>query len=646
MKNKKKINETTTKNIWIVYLAGLCIAVAIIYSNTLNAPFIYDDGITIVENAEIKSNTIFAEIGVPRYVGLISFALNYQIHQLNPAGYHVTNIIIHLCNGILVFFLMRNIILLLHGSLIEKERNLLSFSIALLFVVHPLQTQAVTYITQRFASLAAFFVLISLLSYSAFRKSDSPRYSLYILSLLSAFLAFKTKENTASLPLMLVVIEYMLFKKTAVPMKRRILYLIPFFLLILVIPLSFMSLQAIHDHNVAGILKEIKETSYESPVISRNQYLITEFRVVATYIRLMLLPVNQSIDYYYPLSKSFFEPGTFLSFCLILVILIISIILFKKFPLISFGIYWFFIFLLIESSLIPIADVIYEHRMYLPSIGFIIAFVISLHILCQRLALTKYTGVLILIIALIVSVLTYKRNEVWKSEMTLWKDASTKFPLNPRARLNLGAAYSSAGMCDEAIKELEIGLEKEPGNPKARSEIAYCYWKKGLAGIAIKEMLLAIQLEPTNVSYYINTALIYLEQSKITEALSVLHKGHTVDASNAPINALLGKTYCLSGDFTSAMLFFDTSLKINHEDAYTHYDKAQCLLTYGRTEESRTSLFAALKNNPQLIDAYFYIALSYEQEKNSKQASYFYNQFLSKALLSNPLTTEAKARIK
>ena len=158
-------------------------------------------------------------------------------------------------------------------------------------------------------------------------------------------------------------------------------------------------------------------------------------------------------------------------------------------------------------------------------------------------------------------------------------------------------------------------------------------------------MLLAIQLEPTNVSYYINTALIYLEQGKIIEALSVLHKGHSVDASNAPINALLGKTYCLSGDFTSAMLFFDTSLKTDPEDAYTHYDKAQCLLTYGRTEESRTSLFATLKNNPQLIDAYFYIALSYEQEKNSEQASSFYNQFLSKAPPGNPLIAEAKAKV-
>jgi Flp pilus assembly protein TadD len=237
------------------------------------------------------------------------------------------------------------------------------------------------------------------------------------------------------------------------------------------------------------------------------------------------------------------------------------------------------------------------------------------------------------------------RNETWKSEIALWKDAVTKFPQNARAHCNLGAAYSFAGSCDDAIKELEIGLAAEPNNPKARSEIAYCYWKQGLPGIAAKEMLTAIQLDATNLSYYSNLALIYLEQGNSSDAISILKKAYRIDASNAQINALLGKAYCISGDFTNAIASFNKSLAYDHEDAYTYFDKGQCLLTYGNTDESRQNFIEALKKNPRLIDIYYYIGQSYEEEKDQEKAVYFYHQFLSRSSPDNPLNNDAIRKV-
>ncbi|MDP2167140.1 MAG: hypothetical protein Q8J64_02275, partial [Thermodesulfovibrionales bacterium] len=365
------------------------------YSNTFNAPFQWDEQKFIVNNPIVKDLVYFIEPSTAenlelypalkgRYVGYLTFALNFKIHGLDVRGYHVVNILIHIINSLLVYFLvlltfrtpyLNNPLFLNNppspplakGGL--SEGNLIALFSALLFVSHPIQTEAVTYIFQRLASLCAFFYLLSLLLYIKSRLTEkNTRYAFYALSLLSAVLAMKTKENAFTLPLVITLYEFFFFKGS---IKSRALRLVPILLTMLIIPLSLIGI----DKPVGEIISGIGTATEGYQGISRWDYFLTQFRVIVTYIRLLFLPINQNIDYDYPVFHSFFDLGVLLSFFFLLSVFGSAVYLFyhsknnPSFRLISFGVFWFFITLSVESSIIPIPMVINEYRLYLPSFG-------------------------------------------------------------------------------------------------------------------------------------------------------------------------------------------------------------------------------------------------------------------------------------
>lgn len=636
----KKRNKRQENNYSLFIIAGFIVLTALIYSNTLYSPFYYDDYHTIVDNKEIKSNAIIWDINIPRYIGLLTFALNYRIGKLDPFGYHLVNIMIHCANGILIYFLLVQLLTLIPGNLLSEKKHLLSFLVSLLFLVHPVQTQSVTYICQRFTSLATFFVLFSILFYIKFRVSGLWHYKFLLLSLIAGLLAFKTKENTAMLPVMIMVSDLIFFKISKVTIKERIVFFLPYFLILVVIVVSFISF----NKPFGEILTETVEKSTETKIISRWEYLFTEFRVIITYMRLLVLPVKQSLLYYYPISQSLFEVPVLFSFFIIVVFLIASATMLKYYPPVSYGTFWFFIFLLVESSIIPISDVIYEHRLYLPSIGFFLAITVALFILFQKLHWKGFKFIC-LGVAMIFAVLTFIRNEAWRDPVTLWKDAATKFPQSSRARINLGIAYASKDMCKEAIAELEIGLRKDPNNARGHSSLANCYLRQGLFDAAMKEINTAIAFSPNDAGFYTNLAIIYLQQGDANNALVVLQKAYQIDDKDPAINALLGKCNCLTGDLKKALPLFDESIAVDEKNSHIYFEKALCLLRFNRTKDSRENLLKSLELKPDLLDAYFYIGVTYDLEQDLTHALAFYQQVLSRSTKESQLTQEARKRL-
>jgi hypothetical protein len=362
------------------------------YSNTFNVPFYFDDKPVIVDNPIVKDLHYFVDLSdarkfdkffeyetfKKRYIGYLTFALNYKLHGLDVTGYHIVNLLIHILNAVFVYFL----VVLTFNTPILKRSSIrghawkISAVAALLFVSHPIQTQAVTYVWQRVTSLTVTFYLFSLLMYVKARSDSSAaglssRVNLlpYVLSIISAVLAMKTKEIAFTLPVIIGLYEFMFLEGK---LRRRILYIIPFLCTMLIIPLSLLAI----DRPLGDIIGDVSEMSREAQGMSRLDYLFTQFSVVVTYIRLIFIPINQNLDYDYPLYSSFLEPAVFLSFLFLLLIFVLGVFLFCRYRetvshtrLISFGIFWIFITLSVESSLIPIKDVIFEHRMYLPSIG-------------------------------------------------------------------------------------------------------------------------------------------------------------------------------------------------------------------------------------------------------------------------------------
>ncbi len=507
-------------------VAAVIVCSALAYSNTLNSPFVFDDIPYVSNNPLIRDpqNLIHPKYAgqyrdffeyptfVMRTVGVLSFALNYALHGLSLPGYHVVNLLIHLSNVILVYMLSMNLFRATDVSVRSGVAGSSQFGAAFaasaaaasLFAVHPVQTEAVTYISQRFTSLAALFYLLSLVLYSKWRCTAERRraWPLYAASLLSATLAMKTKETAFTIPFVIAVYELLFHEKDKAGWIRR---LAPFCLLLSIIPLSLLLI----SNAEGGLLAIIDDMTRAKTDMSRLLYMLTEVRVVVTYLRLLVLPSNQNLDYDYVIAGPD-VPLQFLWAAVVICSLIGSGFVLRiksrrfnmpELNIISFGIFWFFITLLIESSLIPTGDVIFEHRLYLPSAGIFIAVctagVLALRRLSGRRPYLRPVAVVILVVIVgIFSVATYRRNKVWADEITLWTDVVSKSPMKARGHLNLGNKYFRLGQYDKALLELRKITDAYPKASAANNSIGMVLVRRGDLRGALRHYNVALQSRP------------------------------------------------------------------------------------------------------------------------------------------------------
>ncbi len=441
-------------------------------------PFLFDDLEYIVGNPMIRSLSYFANITDPRYLGYFSFALNNALGGENPFGFHLVNVIIHVINAILVFSTI-SVILTLLGSAGNPQpgwRYAAAFFTGLVFLVHPVETQAVSYITQRFTSLSALFYLLSVLLYLHARvtleKGSGERrrgLAMYIASLVSAILAMKTKEIAFTIPFMVAILEFMLFGASKFE-KRRFYFLIPFAAALIIIPLSLFGPEWGLSAPGRGI-DEItrKDKLYDLFQRSPYEYLVTQFRVIVTYVRLLVFPADQLAVYDYAASHSLFEGRVLLSVSLLFAAEGAALCSWQRakqagpreapyYRLISIGVIWFFVTISIESSVIPIKDVIFEHRLYLPSAGFFACCAGLFMLIAMRVGPFLGGRVAAAVIAVTVvaalSVATYTRNTVWTDEVRFWDDIVKKTG-KAIGYNNRGNAYLKKGEYALALRDLD-----------------------------------------------------------------------------------------------------------------------------------------------------------------------------------------------
>ncbi len=492
----------------IVYLA-VSIAALLVYFDKINYPFHFDDTRAIVENPWLRDLSNFWPPVGARYVGFLSFALNYAVGGLNVASYHLVNIAVHLTNAVLaaamVFTLFRTPAL---KKAFPDGWSIVAIAMtaALVFAVHPVQTQAVTYIVQRFASLATLFYLLSVVCYLKARLEAGEQgmrakgAALYAIALFSAVLAMMTKETAFTLPFAIALCEVMFFTGAF----RRFYYVLPFLLTLPLIPLNLMASSA-HSEDFFGALVE---ASAPVDTISRGAYLLTQPRVIVTYVRLLFFPARQNLDYDYPVYGSFFEPGVLLSLIFLSALFLFAVWLFVRsrrtangYALLgSFGILWFFMTLSVESSVIPIKDVIFEHRLYLPLVGAAIGFSSAVFYVSGCLRVGAAAAFCLVLIAAVapLSVAAYKRNLVWRDGITLWRDVVEKSPEKYRGHINLGRAYAIAGLFDEAEREFKKVLSLKPDYATMYYNLGVVYEKKGLVDKAMAAYAEALRLEPNH----------------------------------------------------------------------------------------------------------------------------------------------------
>lgn len=600
--NNKKINITQEyilpfinehKGLYKLFSVIILIIVGFLaYQNIFDNTFHFDDSVwrTLKEVNEKDYEGLF-EFSAFRIIPFATFTHNYHAFGDETAGYYYVNLSIHIINSILIFFLLYMIMRtpVIKETRIAKYSPLIALFGALIYLTHPIQTQAVAYVYQRLASIAAMFYFLTCLMYllARSRKKIFHKLIFYFLTLIALIGAIFSKENTFTLPVTIVFFEVFLLNKN---IKINIGYVLGILLIIVILAGAAISLLGL------DIIFMTQTNTYGETITSEN-YLLTQFKVISKYWRLLFLPYGQHLDHYITLSDSFFEINTLLGFLFNLAIIVSAILLYKKHRLLSFGIFWIYITLSIESSIIPIRDVMFEHRLYIPMFGFVLIVLYLLFMIFSR----KYLDYLILfLIALIAfySYLTYQRNRVWQNDGTLWTDSVRKSPKNSRARNNRGLYF----MKEEKFK------------------------------VAIHDFTKAIELNPTYSEPYSNRGTAYFFIKDYYKSLADLNKCIEIDPDIAETYLNRSNIHMVLGDYKSAINDLRTLLKMDENESYAYLGLAR---SYRKMKDWK----AAIQNYEEYVDraphnipVYLNLSLCYQKIDSNEKAL----ETLSKGIEENP----------
>lgn len=646
---------------------------AIFYINIYQSPFVFDDHGRIVQKGSIRDMAYYSsphQLLSPRSLVDVTFAFNYKLGKLNVTGYHLVNLLIHILNGFIVYFLTRALCKHISSSKSPIASNIEPFRIsipfiallsALIFVVHPIQTQAVTYTVQRYASMAAMFYMTTVLLYLLGRRTKGPGMSsvLFVFAFISGLLAFLSKENTASLPGIILLTEYLLFDQTFEGWKKKIPWFafsfsvwIIFLIIVLRMPNEASQGQGLFE-DVSGLMKETE-------TVSRWRYLCTQFNVIGIYIKLLFFPVGQNLDHLYAFKKGFLDGYTPFAFLFLVGLVVIGILNLKKRPIIAYAIFWFFLTLSVESSIIPIRDALFEHRLYLPMFGFAIFIA---YLIMGLSAYQRSLGIPVsLVIVLSLGTMTLLRNHVWRDGLTLWSDVVSKNPLNPRAHNslgsvlaelgrmeeaashftealrimpdytdalnNLGSAKGRMGKPDEAVNHFSEALRIDPDYEEAHYNLGIILERLGNYDLAATHLLEAVRLKPDYWEAYNSLGSIRMKQGKPREAEKHILEALRFNPDYAEAQNNLGSALARQGKRKEAIEHFLKAIDLKPGYAAAHYNLGIALREEGRLKDAAYHFSEALRIDPDNSKAHLNLALLRVQQGNVDEAIHHFSETL------------------
>ncbi len=597
-------------------LGLLMVATFVLYRPTLHYPFQFDDKPNIVQNENIRlaeinwlhlKKAFYGTSGRNRPVTMLSFALNYYFGRYTPFGYRLINILIHVVNGILLYFFLKLTIVVSNAP--DKDVNpflriprlndsisnplfLLPYFTAAFWLLHPLATNSVTYIIQRMNSMMTMFYLLAMVCYIKTRKdqiSDSNRFGFkslfgFTCSGIAALLSLACKETAAILPVMIFIYDYYFFQN----LNQKWLInnttwrigsaVVAVFALVLANRLPTI----LHYFN---LYKQLEFGMWER--------LMTEFRVVLYYVTLILFPrpSNLNIDHDITISSSLINPlSTLGALAVIAGLLIYAIYAAKKERVVSFGILWYFGNLIIESTILPL-DLIFEHRIYLASIMPLFLLVCFVFYIFKR---AKLIIVILSACSVILAYWTFDRNRVWQNEIALWTDSTAKSPNKSRPHVNLGENYAAQGDFRKAIIEYQKALAINPHSDYTHYNLGTAYYGEKEITKAIHHYRLALKINPDSAEAHNNLGVALIDLKQVEEGIK-----HYKEALR---------------------------LKPNHPEAPSNLQKAQTGLDQinDRISEIEKKM-QYQKNDPELLYRLGYL---YYRKGKFQEAEYFYNRSL------------------
>lgn len=596
----------------LVAAAVICSTILLAYSNTLHSPWIFDDTPNILQNPTLHIDnlqpatlwsTFFAEPRDPgkmyRPIPCFTFAINWYFSQTDTTGYHVVNIIIH-CLCALVLY--GTVILLLSipffdGRFTTRQKQLVALATALLWGLHPVQIQAVTYIVQRMTSLAALFFLCAFYFYLRFRLRHGFSFLVLALSLGFYLLAMLSKENTFIFPLSVLLAEFCFFRNASDKTSKIIRYSIS-------VCVALVVGYALYYFSISYSFNTFFSPLHHTP-FSIYQRLISQPSVILFYISLLLFPHHGrfSISHDMVLQDSFFEPTVLLSTASIGLLVTGSLILIRKAPLLSFGILFYFVNHLVESSVIPLEPV-FEHRNYLPSFFFFLPLTTFVVEAIYKYKKTKPDFSTMVAVGTVMCLAalgwnTYQRNIVWKTKLSLWEDARQNAPNNARPWAKIGQIkgydqHQSQKKFTESITSFSTALTKKVQRQSFyerifgdMGEISYRY---GRYDMAIPYFQKSLTYNPKRATSQYGLAKSLMASGQFDKTVKATEKGINILPDTKRLYTVQGSAYLWLDKPQDAVASFSRVVESPHANRMDIFNLGVALSKSGQYQKAEKTL--------------------------------------------------------
>jgi tetratricopeptide (TPR) repeat protein len=608
-------SQRAFQKVFATVAASLTIVLSciVVYSNTFAVPFLFDDLPRIRDEIAIRTvwPPIVAMQNSNRPFAHYTFAINYAVHGYDVWGYHAVNLVIHCLAALCLFGLVQRS-MRRSNERMQQVALVGGFTVALLWAVHPLQTQAVTYIVQRLESLMGLSYLATL--YFFVRSQDSKFVPFWLgCSVFACFIGMGCKEVMATAPLAVLWFDRVFIASSwrEVFSKRK------FYYLLLLSSWGVLAWSMLHyqvDYRGGGLL--------HVPGLTPWTYLLSQSGVLVHYLSLAVWPSGQCVYPSWPIAQSISDVWPSLLLCL--GIFAATVYCMFRYPKLGFLGGIFFLILAPTSSVIPIKDLAFEHRMYLPLASVVTLVLITLLMSIQRFSclrgswkfVTTYTA-MCATIALLLGTATYQRNSVFQSELSLWQDTIAKAPNNLTVMTGLATLFAKEGNNEQAKIHFERALQIAPDDPKTNANYAGFLIAQNQLELAGECLEKAFQSDPNNLDAITNMAHLQNRLGNSQEAIKYYEVAILGTPQDEELQSSLVAMHLGAGDVRKAIAISKSNLEQRPVSAKAHLDYATALLAAGRNSDAIAYCEKAIALDNQLAAAHATLAML---EPNLEQA--------------------------
>lgn len=650
---------------WVPLLVIAAATVA--YAGSFDGVFVFDDHRYIINNPRIRDlSAVGTVLSHRRPVVDLSLAINYAVGGLEVRGFHAINLLIHIFAALTLYGLVRRTLLtegvrklwassapaLPQGSFLHSgqttERRLrpkvatrgshtstetaLAGVAALIWAVHPLQTQSVTYLIQRSESLMGLFYLLTF--YCVIRGAGSRRRrGWHFGACLCCALGMGSKAVMVSAPVLLLLYDRVFLARSFAEVFRRRWGL-------------YIGLTATWAVLVmTDVAPAVLSTSRERATVGFSfkgttplAYSLTQPGVILHYLRLSLWPDPLCLDYDWPMAQ---RVGLVASQAAVMVVLaVLSLWALSRRPWLGFCGAWFFVTLSPTSSFVPLRDAAFEHRMYLPLAGVVVMITVGGFVLLRWFAHAIHAGawsrrgMVGVVVVAVVSTLgygTFRRNRVYASELAIWQSVIAHRPNHARAYDNLGRALEAAGEPGDGIGAFRKAVQLNPGNPNAHSNLGAALTQQGHGEEAMLHYRAALRIDPRHANANRNLGVALAAEGRFDEAAAALRKALSANILFAEAHFNLAAVLFEQGRMDEAIDECRKSVKINPNLHEAHFNLGIALKQRGELADAIRSLREAVRLAPSNPRIHFTLARAYAQHGQRAPAIEHYERTLALA---------------